>query len=296
MTGRARSVSGAALLLGLIALSMGATVTSAAAEDCDRQCLSDVVTLYLDALVAHNPAALPAAGRIRFIEDSVEKKLGDGLWKTASKLRPYRQDIIDVREQTAGAFVVVEEGTSPVLLVLRLTLVDKKITEAETMVTRNQREGLTFQIDALQKPNKAMTDEPERRDLDSRGEAIRIAEHYPAGLKAGSFVTADTPFSSDAYRSENGRLTAGPGCTFAAGCDNIKTQKITTFAGITDRVGAVDEQFGIVLIKMDLGAGSVPAAGSSLVVWAAFKVYGGTIHAVEAVTKVMPLGTKPGRD
>jgi hypothetical protein len=58
----------------------------------------------------------------------------------------------------------------------------------------------------------------------------------------------------------------------------------------------VDEQLGIVLIRMDFGAGSVPAAGSSLVVWEAFKVFGGMIHAVEAFMKVMPLGTKSGWD
>ena len=296
MIARAISFSGAVLLIGVIASGSASTVKTTAAEDCDRQCLGDLITRYLDALVAHNPGALPIAGRVRFTEDTVERKLGEGLWKTASKLRPYRQDILDVREQVAAAFVVVEEGTSPVLLVLRLRVVDKKVTEAETMVTRNQREGLIFQVDALQTANKAMTDVPERRDLDSRGEAIRVAEHYPAGLKAGSFVTADTPFSADAYRFENGRLMAGPGCTFAAGCENIKTQKIPTLAGITHRVAAVDEQLGIVLIRMDFGAGSVPAAGSSLVVWEAFKVYGGMIHAVEAFMKVMPLGTRSGWD
>ncbi len=296
MTARAVSLCGAALLALLIAAGRGHATTSAAAEECDRQCLGDLITRYLDALVSHNPGALPTASTVRFTEDAVEKKLGDGLWKTATKLRPYRQDVLDIREQVAGAFAVVEEGTAPALLVLRLRVVDRKITEVETMVTRNQREGLIFQVDALQKASTTMTGTPERRDLDSRGEAIRVAEHYPAGLKAGSFVTADTPFSPDAYRFENGRLMAGPGCTFAAGCENIKTQKIPTLAGITDRVAAVDEQLGIVLLRMDFGAGSVPAAGSSLVVWEAFKVYGGMIHAVEAFMKVMPLGTRSGWD
>ena len=45
------------------------------------------------------------------------------------------------------------------------------------------------------------------------------AERYPAGLKIGSFVKVDTPFAPEAYRFENGRLMAGPGCTFIPGCD-----------------------------------------------------------------------------
>jgi hypothetical protein len=76
-------------------------------------------------------------------------------------------------------------------------------------------------------------------------------------LKIGSFVTADVPFTSDAYRFENGRLMAGPGCTFIAGCDNIKTQRIPTLAGITDRVMVVDEDLGIVWLNLNFGPGSI---------------------------------------
>jgi hypothetical protein len=46
---------------------------------------------------------------------------------------------------------------------------------------------------------------------------------------------------------------AGPGCTFIAGCDNIKTQRIPRLSGITYRVGAVDEEQGIVWLRQDFG-------------------------------------------
>ena len=74
---------------------------------------------------------------------------------------------------------------------------------------------------------------PTRAQRNSREEAIKIAELYPAGLKAGSFVTVDAPFAADAYRFENGQLMAGPGCTFRPDCENIKSQKIPTLSGIT---------------------------------------------------------------
>ena len=137
-----------------------------------------------------------------------------------------------------------------------------------------------------------MSQPPPKRN--TREDAVNIAEHYPDGLKAGSFVTVDAQFAADAYRFENGRLMAGPGCTFMPGCTDIKGQKIPTLSEIKYRVAAVDEDLGIVLLRMDFGKGSTRTAGDSLQVWEAFKVYGGQIHAVEAFMKNMPAGTGSG--
>ena len=98
----------------------------------------------------------PVAANVRFTEDTVDMKLGEGLWKAASKIRPYRLDILDPAQGVAASQVVVEEAGSPVMLVLRLKVANKTITEVETQVTRNQKEGAIFAIDALQSPNAAM--------------------------------------------------------------------------------------------------------------------------------------------
>ncbi len=58
-----------------------------------------------------------------------------------------------------------------------------------------------------------------------REDAIKIAEHYPHGLQAGSFVTVDAPFTDDAYRFENGRLMAGPGLHVLAGLRSHQAAK-----------------------------------------------------------------------
>jgi hypothetical protein len=237
----------------LLAVFGGTVVTAhAAAGDCDRECLRGFITQYLGALVTHNPGTLPVAGKVRFTEDSVEMRLGEGLWKNASRLRTYRQDILDVRQGVAASQVVMEEGDSPVLLMLRLKVVARKITEIETMVTRSQKEGGLFKLDGLQTPGKTMAMAVDASQLPSRQEAIRLAEFYPAGLKVGSFVAVDAPFAPDAYRVENGLITAGPGCS-RAGCENIKTQNIIKHPGITSRVAAVDEELGIVLLRMNFG-------------------------------------------
>ena len=142
------------------------------AADCDRECLRGFITQYLNAMVAHTPGALPLAANVRFTEDTVDMKLGEGLWKQASKLRPYRLDILDVTQGVAASQVVVEEAGSPVMLMLRLKVVDRKIAEVETQVTRSQKEGAIFAVDALQSPNAAMLRpvEPARAQLTRRGD------------------------------------------------------------------------------------------------------------------------------
>ncbi len=279
----------------LVLILIGASSGYAAAADCDRECLRGFLTQYLDALVAHNPNALPLSKEVRFTENSVEMHLGDGLWKDASRIRPYRQDVLDTRQGVAATQVVVEEAGSPALLVLRLKVAKKKITEIETMVTRSQKEGALFKIDALQTADKNMESAPEKSQLPSRQDAIRIAKFYPAGLKIGSFVTVDAPFASDAYRIENGVITAGPGCS-RPGCEHIKTQKIMEHPFITTRVAAVDEQQGIVLLRMNFGQTNSYGPGNALIVWEEFKVYGGQIHAVEAFMKIMPASMGSGWD
>jgi hypothetical protein len=279
--------------LGVL-LALTASLPAARAADCDRECLRGVITRYLNAMVAHSPGVLAVSDKVRFTEDTVAMKLGEGLWKTASGIRGYRQDILDVRQGVAASQVVVEEAGSPLMLMLRLKVADRKITEVETQVTR-ATQGALFNIANLQTINPAMNLTPQRAQLNSREDAIRIAEFYPAGLKIGSFVTVDAPFAPDAYRIENGTRVAGPGCS-RAGCENIKTQTIIQHPAITTRVVGVDEEFGIVLLRMNFGDTGNYGAGNALIVWEAFKVYGGQIHAVEAFMRVMPANLGSGWD
>src|SRR5438105_2376232 len=86
--------------------------TRGAGNACDRECLRGFTTQYLDAMVAHNPKALPLAN-VKFTENTKTMQLGEGLWKGASRIRTYRQDFLDVRQGVAAAFVVVEENAMP---------------------------------------------------------------------------------------------------------------------------------------------------------------------------------------
>jgi hypothetical protein len=78
------------------------------------------------------------------------------------------------------------------------------------------------------------------------------------------------------------------------GCADIKTQGIIDHPDLTKSVVAVDEEQGTVLIWMNFGDTGHYGAGNALVIYEAFKVYGGQMHAVQAFMKVLPKDTQRG--
>jgi hypothetical protein len=287
----------AGLLLTCCALSVATNAAQRPAASCDRECLRGKVTQLLYALVKHDVSGLPVADTLRVTEDAVEKPLAKvGLVSTATRLRGFRQDIIDERAGVAGAHVVVEEKGAPVLLVVRVKVVADRLTEIELVATRSAAEGLIFNIDGLSAPSAVTNYAPRPEQLATRDAAINAALHYPEGLNAAkTFAAVKAPFASDAYRFENGQLMAGPGCTFNPGCQNISTQSLAIFERLGDvqtRVVAVDERMGIVWLRMAWGVRQ--EGGDQLTVWETFKVYDGQIHAVEAFMRILPFEKRNG--
>jgi len=281
-----------------IAMAMAIARPAFAAEaDCDRECLRSTMTAFLYALLRHDASRVPVADTVRVTEDGIEKPLANvGLLRTITRLRGYRQDFLDERAGMAGAGVVAGESGAPVLLVVRLKVVDREITEIEAVATRSRNDGLIFNIDGLSAPSEQMGYAPRPEQLNSREDAIAAALHYPTGLNAAqTFAAVNAPFAPDAYRYENGQIMAGPDCTFAPGCQNIATQSLAIFerlGDVTTRVIGVDERLGIVWLRMAWGVRE--EGGDQLTVWESFKVYDGQIHAVEAFMKVLPVELRSG--
>lgn len=261
---------------------------------CDRECLKGFVTNYIDALVAQKPDILPLSPKVKFTEDCKEIKVGEGLWQSKIKLTDYRRDILDTKQGVAVSFLVIEEKEKPVLFVFRLKIDDQKITEIESTVVRGKEEGMLFNPENLKTVSKGMAYIPKKEQLVDREKAIKMALTYPEGLKVGSFVKVDSPMADNAYRYENGQLMAGPECTFFKGCDNMKKQFIPTLAGIKYRTLAVDEEMGVVAVRMNFGPGSLFQGDGELDVWHSFKIYDGLIHVAEAYCEIVPKGTPFG--
>jgi hypothetical protein len=287
----------AGLLLVCGTCGAAASAAQQATPACDRECLRGKVTQLLYALLKHDVSGLAVADTLRVTEDAVEKPIAKvGLVATVTRLRGFRQDIIDERGGVAGAHVVVEESGAPVLLVVRLKVAADKLTEVELVATRGRTEGLIFNIDGLSAGSAVMNYAPRSEQLATRDDAIKAALHYPEGLNAAkTFAAVNAPFAPDAYRFENGQVMAGPECKFAPDCRNISTQPLTIFQRLGDvqtRVVAVDERMGIVWLRMAWGVRE--RGGDQLTVWEMFKVYDRQIHAVEAFMRILPVEKRNG--
>src|SRR5215468_6415386 len=162
------------MILALLLTVCVCGVTANAAQratTCDRECLRGKVTQLLYAFLKHDVSKLPVAATLRVTEDAVEKPLAKvGLVNTVTRLRGFRQDIIDERAGVAGADVVVEETGAPVLLVVRLKVVANKLTEVEVVATRGRAEGLIFNIDGLTTASEVMNYAPRPEQLSTRDE------------------------------------------------------------------------------------------------------------------------------
>jgi hypothetical protein len=289
-----RNVLALCLIVSSAALGFQPAHAQAVAAACDRECLRGKITELLHALVEDDVGRLAVADTLRVTEDGVEKPLAQlGLVRSVTKLRGYRQDVVDESAGQAVAGVMVEESGAPIILVVRLKVDgEQKLSELELVATRSRADGLLYNVDGVgNAASRAMNIAPRPDQLETREGAIEIAMLYPRGLSnAETFDAVGTPFSASAYRIENGALMAGPGCTFAPGCEDIGSQSLAIFrqlGRVTVRDVVVDERMGIVMMRLSWnvrgGEGS-----DRLTAWEMFKIYDDQIHMVEAYIRLFP--------
>jgi hypothetical protein len=277
------------LVAALVSVCAAFPEPARAAENCDRSCLSGLITTYVDAMVAHDTSRLPLAANPKITENSRAIKLGEGLWKTATANGGFRQDYLDVRKQVAAAHLVILEGQNQALYTVLLHVRDRKIAGIEALVQRITAES-RFKPTELGKPIKGMNDPVPSGRKQSREAMIRIALTYAEGLRVGNFTDGGTPFAPETYRVENGVVTAGGNC----GRDDcgLYAQNIIVHPGIIASVAAVDEENAVVLLWMNFGhTGSSYGEGNALVTFEAFKVWGGQIHSINAFFLGLPIST-----
>jgi hypothetical protein len=261
--------------------------SAALAQTCNRACLAGMMTQFIDALVAHDPATLPLASNVRYTEDSRSAELGQGIWKSVTANGGFRQDYIDTRKQVAAAHVLLREGDVQVLYSALLHVANMKIAGIETLVQRVSPDG-RFQPTELGAPLRGMNDSVPAGAKNSREEMIRIALTYPEGLRVGNFTDGGTPFAAEAYRVENGVITADQKDVRR----RMYEQNIIVHPGIIASVAAVDEENGTVVLWMNFGhTGNAYGVGNALVTFEAFKIWGGEIHSISAFFKGLPIST-----
>jgi hypothetical protein len=254
--------------------------------------MTGLLTKYIDAVAARKPEALKLGKRVRFTEDSKDLKLGEGLWKTATKVGNYRQDYIDLKQQIAASHVVIEEEGGQAQLSVLLRVKGKKIAGIETLVNHLTPTS-RFKPDSLDKPLPGMSAAVPAGKRMPREEMIRTALTYTEGLRIGNFTDGKTPFAKDAYRVENGLFIAGVGGPKATS-PGLYTQKIMLHPDVKAIPAVVDEEEGNVVLWMNFGDTNSYGPHNALVTFEAFKVWGGEIHAINAFFRILPKETQRG--
>ena len=292
--------------------------SKAGAARCDRACLNQTVDNYLAALVAHDPSHVAFAASAKFVENTVPMKPGEGLWKTASGVPTnFAIYVPDPTAQQIGFIGVMREGDKPILLGLRLKLVNGKITEAEHLIARSLSERSLANLQAPRPGLLAWVPVGERVP---REQALKIGASYYDALTTANGKAS--PFADDCVRRENGMQTtsntpapATPGFgTFGAmGCSAQLDTGIMSYIKRIEprRVWIVDEETGLVfglsqfrhpMEEKTLKIVGVPGVDHwdmnfkpfDLPAAHIYKVRGGKIHEIEAMGFTMPYNSKTG--
>jgi hypothetical protein len=145
--------------LGIIVLLSASCF--AAGKHCDRACMIALTDQYLAALVKHDPSGLPLSRGVRFTENTAEIRIGDGLWVGASEApTTFKIYAVDPASNQVGFYGVMKENDRPLIIALRLKVVDGEITEIEHVLARNLRaDRMQNLIDHVQ-PSSPMSRPP----------------------------------------------------------------------------------------------------------------------------------------
>jgi hypothetical protein len=315
----------AAIVLGASALA--APIGGAVAPACDRACMVDIVDRYLAALVRHDPAGLPLNRDVKFVENTARLKVGsEGLWVGASELPSgFRIYAIDVDAGQAGFYGVMKERDRPLIIALRLKVVNGQITEIEHVLARGLRADA---VKNLASPRPEFTATVPPADRLPRPQMVNIADSYFEAIEHANGKLA--PFADECVRRENGGQTthnakpvpwpvplgskqADDAMAYLGtlSCsDQLDTHVMDFITRLWPRRHEiVDQEKGLVFsfpmfqhrggsgtikIYNVPGVDSLPLGGSSSNLQAAemFKIDHGRIVGVEAMGASLPYGTK----
>jgi hypothetical protein len=300
----------------------------AAQAPCDRPCMTAMADQYLAALVKHDPSGLPLAKGVRFTENTAEIPIGDGLWVGASEApTTFKIYAVDPSSSQVGFYGVMKEWNRPLIIALRLKVVNHKITEIEHVLARNLRAD---RMENLITARPALLVDVPSSERTTRELMLNAADSYFEAIEHGQGSIA--PFAEDCERHENGGQTTHnktpipwpvpmgtPEADHAMAvlgtlsCTAQVDSQIPSF--ITRlwprRLTIVDEQKGLVFsfpmfqhrgavrtIKIQgiPGVDTIPMNGgtSNLQAGEIFKIRAGKIHEIEAMGVSLPYGTKSG--
>jgi len=173
-----------------------------AGTTCERECLIGFADQYLNALVKHDPRSLPLAASYKFTENGQQIKLGEGLWYGAGDIL-YRQYIADPSREAVVVYSALHENDLPALLLLRLKVANKRISEIETVVVGFD-DGFDARVAALNSTKTLVDSILPEAERSSRAKLESVATMYFDAMQTHPPSGPPVPFSSDCDRTEDG--------------------------------------------------------------------------------------------
>jgi len=248
-----------ALLAGTLAGcgSTAETEEAAAAQACDRACLTDLAERYVAGIEGKSVDGLPFAEGVTIVENLERIEPGQGLWSDVTgKGTDFSVIVPDEQNQTAGWLGMVERDGKPTVVAVRLQLDDEgNIAEAEHLYSEISAES---QLANLQTVRPGILTEIPAANRLGHDELIKLGASYYDALDDNDGTL--TPFAEDCERHENGMVTAGAGPRVGAGpnnntapiardCAGQLTSKVMAYITKIDnrRVFAADPQTGLVM-------------------------------------------------
>ncbi len=169
-----------------------------------RAFLENLGEQYLEALVAHNPSALPFSENVIFAENNQKLQLGDASWRTIDRLGRYRHYFADPETGQVGLIANIYENGSGCIIVLRLKVENNLIVEAEQSVTRAPYGAALYE--KLGKPDPIWL-EPIPPDQRQSREALEVASYMYFQSLERNDGAGIYPFREDCERIEHARPT-----------------------------------------------------------------------------------------
>ncbi|HTR00988.1 MAG TPA: hypothetical protein VMH83_13400 [Candidatus Acidoferrum sp.] len=197
-----------------------ANVALAQTPACDDKCLTDIAKAYLRDVAKQDSSKLPWADKVRYTENNVAMMIGDGFWGAGPGINDGGLLLTDASTGNVVWYGISTEHEQPAYHGLRLKIVNKQISEVESILGRKEEPEVFAPTDGF-KVDPAFTTKLAANAKRSREQLIALVDGY-YNTKVQNNGQVLTAFAGDCVQVVNGvNLTAGdaywaakavPGC------------------------------------------------------------------------------------
>jgi hypothetical protein len=296
-----------------------------------REYLQGVADDYLAAMIAGDPSTLSLSDSLKYTENAVEMKVGEGLWASDSlEMTDFNIFAIDTVSNQVGYYGLLKNNSKPLILALRLKVENKAITEIEHVFAgRIGEKGMKNLV--TPRPEYLEPVPVELRD--TREKMFEIANLYFDAIEQDKGNVA--PFAEGCTRHENGGQTTTNAYPDSTQFGDTPEEKLRYKMAIIDalspagqidcqsliyitriqprRLTIIDQKLGLVygfpMFEHDgkiqwekiigvPGVDSIPKffPAFNLQAGELFKIYSGKIYSVEANGFMLPYEASGGWD